>query len=310
MFDAGMPEVPDRFEVTGKLRRFGRKKRGWYRLFEHIGRTGRSYVTGAFGYWGIVDSTRVRMHADLPAVDREALRAQAEAIAVREEAKRRRAAELAAMRSGERWHAASRTGASLYLARKLLDGAESIRFEADGTILVPMVRYDLPREQALAGVQAIRPDGEKRFGRGTAKAGASCRLGLVVEGSPILLAEGYATAMTLRLAVQRRLPVFVAFDAGNLEPVAAILRAVHPRCPLLVCADDDWMTAGNPGRAKAAKLVKTLPRTHLIYPVWPSARGPKDTDFNDLHRTAGLHAVAAQLRGALQWMEKGKQRAA
>lgn len=310
MMAAGMPEVPERVEVTGRLRRFGQKKRGWYRLFEHAGRNGRFYVTGAFGYWGRVDSQRVRPAGDTAEVDRESMRREMEALAQREEARRRRSAAVAAMRSGERWRAASREGSSMYLTRKGLDAAESIRFEADGTLLVPMLRYDLPREQALVGVQAIRPDGEKRFARGTGKLGATCRLGLVVEGAPILLAEGYATGMSLRMAVQRRLPVFVAFDAGNLEPAAAILRALHPRCPLLVCADDDWMTEGNPGRAKAAKLAKTLPKTHLIYPVWPAQRGPKETDFNDLHLAAGLNVVAAQLRGALQWLEREDKRAA
>lgn len=310
MMAAGMPEVPDRLEVTGRLRRFGRKKRGWYQLHEHVGRRGRFYVTGAFGYWGLVDGQRVQPAGDFSEVDRESMRREVQALAQREEERRRRSAAAAAMQSGERWRAASRDGSSAYLTRKGLDCAESIRFEADGTLLVPMLRYDLPRDQALVGVQAIRADGEKRFARGTAKAGAACRLGLVVEGAPILLAEGYATGMTVRMAVQRRLPVFVAFDAGNLEPVAGILRALHPRCPLLVCADDDWMTEGNPGRAKAAKLAKTLPKTHLIYPVWPAQRGPKETDFNDLHLAAGLHVVAAQLRGALQWLEREDRRAA
>lgn len=310
MLDSGMPEVPEHLDVSGKLRRFGRKKRGWYRLFEHVGRSGRVYVTGAFGYWGLVDGTRVRPANDAPEVDREALRQQARELAEREERARRRAATVASMRSADRWRAAARDGSSIYLHRKGIVGAESIRFEPDGTILVPMVRYDLPREQALVGVQAIRPDGEKRFARGTAKAGSACRLGLVVEGEPILLGEGYATGMSLRMALDRRLPVFVAFDAGNLEPVAAILRALHPRCPILVCADDDWRTSGNPGRTKAAKLARGLPHTHWVYPVWAGARGEKDTDFNDLHRAAGLSAVAAQLRGPVLWLVRGSKRAA
>jgi hypothetical protein len=157
------------------------------------------------------------------------------------------------------------------------------------------------REQALVGVQAIKPDGEKRFAKGTAKRGSACRIGCVVVGEPVLVAEGYATGMTLRAAVGARLPVFVAFDAGNLEPVVEILQAVYPQSPVLLCADDDYATEGNPGRAKAQKL-RRRNGVHMIYPVWPGERRPKDTDFNDLHQAAGLHVVARQLRAPLAYL--------
>lgn len=246
-----------------------------------------------------------RLEAEQPS---EAARAEIErrrALAVAREqaaeAARRDAAARAAMRAQERWQRAARTGASSYLVRKLTSQAEAIRYEPNGTILVPMVRYDLPREQALVGVQAIRQDGSKRFGVDTAKRGAACRIGVVVVGEPILVGEGYVTCMTLRAAVAGRLPVFVAFDAGNLEPVVETLQAVHPQCPILVCADDDFATTGNPGRDKADRLRRRR-GVHMIYPVWPQGcvRERKDTDFNDLHKCAGLHVVARQLRAPLR----------
>lgn len=296
-----MPELPEYVEASGRLKRFGRKKRGWYLLHENIARSGRSFLTGAFGYWGLVDGQRVRPAKDLDQADLERLRAETKARAAREERIRVDAAERAALRSAERWRAASKTGRSAYLGRKLIDAPESIRYEPDGTILVPMVRYDLPREQALVGVQAIKPDGEKRFAKGTAKRGSACRIGCVVVGEPVLVAEGYATGMTLRAAVGARLPVFVAFDAGNLEPVVEILQAVYPQSPVLLCADDDYATEGNPGRAKAQKL-RRRNGVHMIYPVWPGERRTKDTDFNDLHQAAGLHVVARQLRAPLAYL--------
>ncbi|MEN9316506.1 MAG: hypothetical protein RIS35_2899, partial [Pseudomonadota bacterium] len=85
MMAAGMPEVPDRLEVTGRLRRFGRKKRGWYQLHEHVGRRGRFYVTGAFGYWGLVDGQRVQPAGDFSEADRESMRREVQALAQREE---------------------------------------------------------------------------------------------------------------------------------------------------------------------------------------------------------------------------------
>lgn len=299
MVAAGMPEIPQDVDVSGRLRRFGKKKRGWYRLHENIGRTGRAYITGAFGYWGRVDGHRVEPAANL---DPDELRRLREIAAQREERERARRADnaaRAAVSSLSRWRMASRSGESRYLERKGILRAESTRFEPDGTILVPMVRYDLPRDQALVGVQAIAPDGEKRFARGTAKRGAACLLGCVVIGEPILVGEGYATCMSVRAAVAGRLPVFVAFDAGNLKPVVEIIRRVYPHCPVLVCADDDHATKGNPGHTKAWQL-RDGRDVHIIYPVWPGRRGPKDTDFNDLHLSCGLDVVARQLSAPLR----------
>lgn len=300
MAAAGLPELPERLELTGKIRRFGRKNRGWYRLFEHVGRRGGVYITGAYGYWGLVEGQRVQPAGRLDPVDLQAVREQAAAQRARDERRRADLARRAAMGAAERWHAASRTGSSAYLQRKAIAG-ESIRHEPDGTILVPMVRYDRPLEQRLVGLQAIAGNGAKRFGRGTAKAGSACRLGYVVVGEPVLLAEGYATAGSVRMAVDYRLPVFVAFDVGNLAPVVDILLELHPQCPVLVCADDDHLTRKNPGRRYADRLRRRR-GVHMIYPVWPGARAPDDTDFNDLHRSAGLHVVARQLRPALRFL--------
>src|SRR5690606_165261 len=119
------------------------------------------------------------------------MREQVAAQVARDEARRAEAARRAAMGAAQRWRSASRTGRSEYLRRKAIEG-ESIRYEPDGSILVPILRYDLPREQALVGLQAIANDGAKRFGAGTAKRGAGCRLGCIVVGDPILVAEGYA----------------------------------------------------------------------------------------------------------------------
>jgi hypothetical protein len=47
-----------------------------------------------------------------------------------------------------------------------------------------------------------------------------------------------------------RLPVVVAFNAGNLLPVARALRERVPATRIVVLADDDHRTEGNPGVAK------------------------------------------------------------
>lgn len=232
-------------------------------------------------------------------VEVERRRAARAALEAAEAKTRQRLAERAGQRAAQLWASASRDGASPYLARKGVE-AESVRFLADGALVVPMIKYGVPPK--LVGAQVITADGSKRFVTGSAKQGSACRLGIVEAGQPILLCEGLATGLTIRKATGRRHPVYVAFDAGNLLPVAAMLRAFYPASPLLVCADDDFQTAGNPGISKAKAVTKRVPYSHLIYPVFSGARSARMTDFNDLQAVDGLDAVARQFAAPLAYL--------
>jgi putative DNA primase/helicase len=125
----------------------------------------------------------------------------------------------------------------------------------------------------------------------------------VVVGEPLLICEGWATGLSLRMALERKLPVFVGLDAGNLLPVAQLLRGLYPQSPLLICADDDWRTEGNPGRLKAHQAAKAVSECAYTWPVFQRhLRGPKDTDFNDLALRQGLNAVRQQIRQVLPFI--------
>lgn len=102
---------------------------------------------------------------------------------------------------------------------------------------------------SIASLQTIDDAGEKRFLHGGKKASGSFTLGDLTEATTILICEGYATGASLHEA--SGIPVVVAFDAGNLKPVAQALRAAHPGSTLCLCADDDVETEGNPGLTKA-----------------------------------------------------------
>ena len=300
MLAAGLEAPPLPLDVSGKVQRFGPKKNQWYRLRETRTDAGTFVVVGSFGDWR--GQERHRVEVDWKGIgeeERAALQARRQAQAQADAEARAQAAAAASMTAAQLWAAASRQGHSPYLQRKAVQ-AEACRYLRDGSIVVPLLRYDMPREQALRGVQTIRPDGTKRFTRGFDKPGACLRLGHVVVAQPILVCEGYATGLTLRMALERRLPVVVALDAGNLQPVAERMRALHPQCPLLICADDDWRTEGNPGRMKAHKLARAVAHCAYTWPVFrPGNRGEKDTDFNDLHVRDGLAAVRRQLRHVL-----------
>lgn len=299
MLAAGLEAPPLPLDTTGRVRRFGPKKRCWYRLREVRTDGGRWVVVGSFGDWRV---GKWQVDVDwrgLAEEERAELQARRQAMAQAERDRRAHEAAQAAMSAVELWAHASRTGSSDYLQRKGVD-AEACRFLPDGSIVVPLLRYDEPRETALKALQRIWPDGTKRFTKGFQKAGVCCRLGLVAHGEPVLVCEGYATGLSLRMAVERRLPVFVALDAGNLQPVVELLRRMYPASHILVCADDDWRTAGNPGRQHAYKASRAVADAAYTWPYFrPGLRAPKDTDFNDLHLREGLGAVRRQLAHVL-----------
>lgn len=300
MLAAGLEQPPTPLDTSGKVRRFGPKKTQWYSLREMRTNAGTWVVVGSFGNWRGQESHRVDVDwKGISADERAELEQRRQAQADADAAARRVAAAQAAMNAHDLWAGAVRDGTSEYLVRKGVD-AEACRYLADGSIVVPLLRYDEPRETALKALQRIWPDGRKRFTKGFEKPGTCLRLGHVVVGERILVCEGYATGLTLRMAVDKRLPVVVALDAGNLLPVAELLRRLHPDARLLICADDDWQTAGNPGRDKALKAARAVGQCDYVYPVFRrGSRAPKDTDFNDLHMREGLQCVRRQLRHVL-----------
>jgi putative DNA primase/helicase len=300
MLAAGLEQPPMPLDISGKVRRFGPKKTQWYSLREIRTQAGTFVVVGSFGNWRGQESHRVEVDwKGISAEEHAEIEQRRQAQAEADDADRKAAAALASMGAQELWSAGARDGRSEYLLRKGVD-AEACRYLRDGSIVVPLLRYDEPRDQALKALQRIWPDGGKRFTKGFQKPGVCLRLGHVVVGEPMLLCEGYATGLTLRMAVQRRLPVVVALDAGNLLPVAELMRTLYAQSTLLICADDDYRTPGNPGREKAHKAAKAVADCRYTWPVFrPSNRGPKDTDFNDLHAREGLNVVQRQLRHVL-----------
>lgn len=296
---AGLEPPSGPLRLDGRITRFGPKKRQWYSLREVSISVGQYVVVGKFGDWaGGVHEVSVDW-SGITEAERERLAQERRRQAERRVQERAELAAMAHMQAGELWSVARREGRSEYLQRKAVDG-EGCRYLPDGSIVIPLLNYSLPRDQALRGLQRIFADGSKRFTKGLDKVGACTRLGpaLVAEGEPILVCEGYATALSLRMATERRFVVFVALDCGNLMPVVQMLRKQYAGSPILVCADDDWRTAGNPGREAAHKAARAVPNVRYVYPYF-RLRGPKDTDFNDLHVRDGLNVVRRQLQHVL-----------
>jgi putative DNA primase/helicase len=239
---AGLSELPaDHPLLDGRIHRFGRQKKSWYVLREIQLRNGKIMVTGSFGSWQGTDNNAIPVSIDWEGVSAEeraeAERKQAEHQRAEAEQKQRNA-DLAANRAREQWKAAAVAHQHGYLERKHI-GSEGCRIDAKGMLLVPARKYS-HTGAVLAGLQKIAADGAKRFSSGADMVAACCLLGTASADTPLIgIAEGYATGETVRMATDFDMPVMVAFNAGNLLPVARQLRQDFPAAHLLFLADDD-----------------------------------------------------------------------
>jgi putative DNA primase/helicase len=189
--------------------------------------------------------------------------------------------EAAATRAADMWSRASTVTVHPYVQRKLIE-PEGARQLAD-ELLIPL-RHG---PGALVGLQRIKPDGTKLFLKGSASGGAYTVLGKPDKNGTVVIAEGWATACSIRMATEHC--VVVAFNSGNLAPVARKIRAALPDARIILAADDDFQTIGNPGITDARKAAREI-NALLAIPVWGPGRGD-GTDFNDLHLAEGLIAV-------------------
>lgn len=146
----------------------------------------------------------------------------------------------------------------------------------------------------VQAVQYIKEDGEKRI-HGI-KRGNFHLIGEINKDKPIYIAEGYATAASIYEALD--MPIVVAFDCGNIDPVLAALKNEYPKSQIIIAADDDRETKENPGKTKAEEAAKKYD-CQVVLPNFPDkftlSNGDIPSDFNDLHVCFGLEKVKNQL---------------
>ncbi len=162
--------------------------------------------------------------------------------------------------------------------------------QAGDRLLIPLCNP--PGE--LHSLQTILPNGDKRFQAGGRVTG--CFHAIHGPAGVLLICEGYATGASLHEATGYA--VAVAFNAGNLEMVALDLRVQYPDVKIVMAADDDYQTQGNPGMTKARSTAAAV-GGYLAVPDFGANRPAKATDFNDLHQLSGLDAVKRCIDAAL-----------
>jgi putative DNA primase/helicase len=164
-------------------------------------------------------------------------------------------------------------------------------------------------------MQYVREDGTKRFAKDSRKEGCFHIVGHglddLAKAPVIVIAEGYATAATLRKTLDHA--TVSAFDSGNLASVAQALHRKYPDKPVVIACDDDRyleLTHGvNVGRAKGEEAARLVGGVALLpifapgenaYPAELKAVTPKL--FREHQRTGA--ALSEEQRAALDRMKQ------
>ena len=225
--------------------------------------------------------------------ERQANRARIQAMQRQREADLAQRQLQAAQDAVKRWAAATPCTQHPYLERRGIQ-PYGVRVEADGFLIVPMRDTDAK----LWNIERINPadSSDKKGLYGGRRTGLYFSIGR--PNGSVIVAEGFATGASIHEATGSA--VAIAFNAGNLLDVATALRSKYPGLRIVLAADDDWQTPGNPGLTKAEAAAMAVDG-YLVTPEFIGhKRGDKDTDFNDLHQLAGLEAVKAGIDNAIE----------
>lgn len=147
----------------------------------------------------------------------------------------------------------------------------------DNVLYIPM--FDKSRH--IHSLQGITVDGRKLFLPGGAKKGHFYPIGKPKidpeTKQPIFVfAEGFATGASIHESTGDM--VFCCFDLGNMVEVVKQVRAALPNATLIIAADNDTKTSGNPGMTKATTAAIECGARLATCPPG---------DFNDLYLTMG-----------------------
>lgn len=205
-------------------------------------------------------------------------------------------------------------GEAEYLQSKGLTGF-NYPLMPDGSLLLELV----DESGAVTAAQTITAQGEKRLIKGSAKRGAYYAVNALERPQSVVIAEGLATALTCHLIRTDALTV-AAIDAGNLLPVAEVMRRKYPQAQIIIAADNDHQQGGpesggtNTGKDAAEKAALSVAGWVSLPPTECKA------DWNDYHQQHGLETATAafndsmyqpqgeDVKPQLQAIEGGKKR--
>lgn len=164
------------------------------------------------------------------------------------------------------------------------------------------------------GLQRIYEDGTKLNTPGfNFTHGAHCIIGDITTADEIYAGEGFATCASAMLAMhqhkvgnkRKNVAVIVGINSGNLKKVLSLCKNREADLKITHLADNDqWKNMqgkGNAGLLISCFAVDTLGYKSVV-PLFDDyaddniALDDRPTDFNDLHKLAGLNEVKRQLK--------------
>ncbi|MFC6379224.1 toprim domain-containing protein, partial [Tatumella terrea] len=135
--------------------------------------------------------------------------------------------------------------------------------------------------------------GSKKLVAGSAKKGAYHTVNAPQKPQAVILAEGYATALSVSLMRPEALAV-AAIDAGNLLPVAEVMRGKYPQAKIIIAADNDYHDdEPNTGKLAAIKAAQAVSGWLTLPP------GDHKADWDDYRQQHGLEASTAAFNEGL-----------
>lgn len=269
---------PDSLEITGKVVRWAgdpsrpRRRNLWYWSDGEWLSWGDWAGGGKLGSYRLSDNSLELTPYEKAAIERKRIQATRDREATYAEAK---------AKARRIYDAAPDCCRHDYLKRKGVTAPSGLKTLRDGRLVVPV----RGRDGEIQSLQFVATDGRKRFLTGGEMKGGWFLVGTIVEGQPIAIAEGLATAASIHEATGW--PCYVAFSCSGFEAVCSMVRAQRPDAQIIVCSD-----VGN-GSKQAREAAIAIDAVCVV------PNGPDKSDFNDMAAAQGLEAVKFQLEAAL-----------
>lgn len=287
--------VVDQIKIDGLLHRCqteGKTNRrdGAYKAFSDPPPTlwWKNWCTDEEGTWC------VKTKDEMTVAEREALKQRIRQAREEYEQKQAERYARAVKQAQAIWNNALPVKTHPYLEAKEVPG-KALKVTRNERLIVPVMSED----GTIQSLQFIAGDGTKLFLKGGKTKEGFFPIPAEEEHKegPLLIAEGYATGASLHLATGYA--VWVAFNAGNLLSVSKIARKQYPERKIILCADNDVNTEGNPGLTKALEAALAVDAKLTLCP----AHEGRSTDFNDLYRWRGDMAVRVTVDTAVPALE-------
>ncbi len=303
-------EFNDQVILDGKIHRFSSdgnksKKDEWY-VGNQWNHKDKPYCCIFYGSWSNSNQKHTYKswkdtESSLSSHDLAQIKGKQRQLQAEIESEKKKNYEVAAKEAAEIWHSCQKVAKNKnfsYIVKKQIDphGARLGKYH-DGSLslIIPLHNVD----GDLRSLQYIFERGgkfQKRFHYLGEKKGCFHLIGSLKESEKSFICEGYATGCSIHEATN--IPVIVAFDCGNLDPVFDVVRRKYPNLEVTIAADNDHQTLGNPGLLKA-RCISEKYGCSYVFPKFSEDEKMPDktspTDFNDLFVLSRKEEVSHQI---------------